>query len=42
MTQYFFQIIITLGIEDIPNNLRSPKHQVSKLSIKIAFQHVMQ
>ena len=43
MTQHCFQIKqMTLGIEDIPNNLRSPKHQVSKLTIKITFQYVIQ
>ena len=38
MLQHNFQIKqITLGIEDIPNNLQSPKHWVSKLIIKKHF-----
>ena len=43
MMQHRFQTKqITLLTEDIPNNLRSPKHQVSKLSVEMAFQHVTQ
>ena len=43
MTQHCFQIKqITLDTEDNLSNLRSPKHRVSKLTIKITFQHVMQ
>ena len=42
MMQRCFQIKqITQGIEDIPNNPQSSKYWVSKLTIEIAFQHVM-